>query len=349
MDDRKELFKSMILGYMTYSNKELTEEKSEDLFQKCIAETSKRLKVDRKHLEDVLYSPYFLSVMSFDLLPDMEEIDYLLRYRMTSIIYYVNVYKHISPRIFRVEKHQAKNLYEPSKEWIELQEKYIENLQSHESTIIFGYTKNIDRLVNDFLRGGKMYESIRVERDNLGFKADESKILKNYRETTKTPSAKGFIEYYIQTLDKIILNSPKVDREFIVYRGKTELFRDDEEGSIFEQKGFSSSNIDLYPAIQYAGLTRISKLQYHSLPSYSFSYVEKIIIPKGASVLSIRYSTSFYHFDPEILFPRMSRFKIVRTCKMQEMYYIYETDPMHEDRKGTPKWSGNMCLIEYLQ
>jgi len=352
--DRGDIIKNILGGYISYK-KGIPLKKSLEFIQKCSQYTTKKLNISDEDVEDVIYSPRFISVFSWDIPRDKKRMEYLMGEGFGSSTESINELSYLPLELFippnyetmegyekgeyiidnEDEIEEIGNVFRPSKEWIYSQKKYTESLSMLDKLIINAYTARGDQLVNDYLRA----EDKSV---NFGYGPNEHVyFVLVYEYKDQGGKEENFAKFLYEKLQSIIAGSPPVDRDFITYRGKQILSRDDKKGDIIRQQGFSSTTLDLYSGMEYADPKSISKTKS------SFEYVEKIIIPKGSRVLLIK-ELSTYPEDPEILLPHNSRFQIIEKCKKKSFYHtggtIYGTGAL----ENVEEVSGKVCLIEYI-
>ena len=276
------------------------------------------------------------------------------------------------------------NMSLPSTDWIQKQKDYLANLSYTDYLVIKMYTGMFcyeHVIINNYMRTGKIKTSYfnRIMECNptlidIFYK---SKLATSKGEITFVEEEmKEFAEFVVERLNKIILESPKVDREFIVYRGKKRgLFRPDLKKENYMLKGFVSTSMNILSAQRFAG-----QYQHPRLHPYLedddvkdvtfFDYIEKIIIPPG--------SRGFLWTDlgeSEIILPMDSRFKVLEVCEpgkiLNTRRLAYRADKIYkeeldsesifsylknlisssyekEDSFSVPFYKGNMCLVEYI-
>lgn len=336
--ERREIIKFLLEGYVSYKKK-VSLEKSKNIIQNCIKHTAKELGISEKEVKNVIFNIRYISIYSANIPTDSETLNLIDQNDLSEFSRPVGIHKYIDPETLLsyndigYEKTRAladtySEFLDPSIEWFEQQKSYSNNLSYLEKEIVGFYTSlEGDKDINDYVRDGDAAQ--RADLTN----ADHHDFIAvaHYEKTHKNPTDGGFWEYVSQLLNKIIVNSPPVDRDFITYRGKREeLFREDQDaGFLFRQKGFSSTTLDLDAAILYAGTKEIYPVDTF------FSYIEKIIIPKGSRVLWINELSSFDR-DPEILLPLNQRFKVLAKCDKNDFYF------------GGLWLKGEVCLTEYI-
>ena len=258
------------------------------------------------------------------------------------------------------------NLNLPSPEWIDKQETYSINLSEIDSMIVQYYTVEGSYLVNDYLRQGRQVTQSIIEWFKSSHNFFKVIFFKYYKKVNRggkkftmneiselmsdSEEIKKFIEFFITRLNKIIVSSPKVDKEFIVYRGKLELSRPDtKRGTVYSTDGFSSTSINM----------RVGVEEFAINGDKEFKYLEKIIIPPGSLVLWLN-PLSYFTDQVEIVLPDRSQFRILEHCdrsttfKQKVLRKIFHTEgvrPVLADENSYPiptPMTVNLCLVEYI-
>jgi hypothetical protein len=215
----------------------------------------------------------------------------------------------------------------PSKEFLEAQGVYNENLTNLEKIALEGYSYQGDGFVNNYLRGNKdevLDELIHMQNNYkfvfntiLGKSLSEkdlnlegiefmNDVYQDYpREERftmmldeikfrnfKREAAKRAFEYVISSLENIILNAPRPERDMMVYRGvmTTDYLKPNE---IIPISGFFSTSFDFDVALDYAFNAERRKGEQGVILS--------ILIPKGTPGLVRGYGE--YDYEAEYILP----------------------------------------------
>ena len=141
----------------------------------------------------------------------------------------------------------------PSSNWINLQIKYLNNLDSFDKKVIRLYTNIGDKLMNSYIRNkmlmnNQIFQYMKTYY-NSHFKETYQEKLKSQPLTFN--SVERYIKILIYQLQKIILNSPQIDKSFYVYRGrKDKLITINDR--IYQTDSFTSASAFTTVAIKFS-------------------------------------------------------------------------------------------------
>ena len=263
-------------------------------------------------------------------------------------------YKYIDPLKLTDKSYIARlnNLGLPSTKWIKEQEIYSMNLSFTDTLIVRIYTGQGASFVNSYLREDRhltpenlsIFKEISTAYKKAFFKYYEEKTMKLGEKFTmdkmlaamsKKKYIGEFAEFFALRLDKIIYESPVVDKEFIVYRGKSDLSRLDKKEDTYISKGFSSTTINKFVALSFSTSTR-----------EEFSYLEKIIIPCGSHGLWAPIHG--ISREDEIILPDSSQFRVLEECQYSTMFRKHRMRNMKHEKEHLSEIEERMSLPEKI-
>jgi hypothetical protein len=232
--------------------------------------------------------------------------------------------KNITPQI-AVDMY---NLFLPSEAWFDRQYSILQNVTQEESDFLRLYTFHGDVFLNSYLRNGR-----KVSDSDIKYVLSKSSTFRRFlslSEPTEDLRKKlqDFAERFYSTLQSLISNSPLTDKEFIVYRGQQQLYRADRKGDFYTTEGFTSTSLKLNVALEFS----------RHATSFSFSYLEYIIVPVGSRVL-LNDIHSELRQEKEVMFPVDSRFRVIEECGESEII---------QSEKVLFSHRGKACLVEYI-
>jgi hypothetical protein len=326
--------------------------------QKCLISTSKKVGIKKEQVRTIVSSLYFICVYSTefssytedlaDRIDNMsyEQIENLSNdYVSTEVLFdLINFYGYVDiDHLKNVDS--LLRFYKPSDTWLLQQLIYSENLTDFETRILHLYTYKGDRFINSYLRQNNKFSSENVSYviKNIKIFNKFMKIDKIMAETEILRRMNDFAQLFIRTLSEIIDKAPSVDKEFIVYRGKQELYRVDRVPEVFTSLGFVSTSILLDVALDFAIDDSMDpdKSDLENLSRNDYMYLEKIIVPVGAKVM-LNNIHSYYEMEQEVLFPIDSTFKVLKECKDDLKMIVPRGYDTYQPARG------KTCLVEYL-
>lgn len=221
------------------------------------------------------------------------------------------------------------NNHLPTQIWYQKQEQYMASLTDYEMEIIHNYTHKGDKILNTCIRYGinqgiEMLKKMNRNYNYVFSKAlaigvteadlsdegreylkdiyddDFDELLMSYDSNYFKPEVtKNGLENVIGILNKIINESPTVDREFKVFRGmkikSSDLFQD----KIITPKGFTSVSTDMMVAGIYS--TELNERQGGTMTIFT--------VPKDSHILSIQ-NVSQYKDEFELLLSSQIKFRV---------------------------------------
>ena len=247
----------------------------------------------------------------------------------------LNNYRYIDPKL--LESHlfiaNLNNMLLPSIQWIKKQKRYIQSLTSVEKSVLDYYKYNhhifsSEKINNETnlkkfanASSGKIKSHVFYNNKSVFKEYYKQKLKKMKMRFTLEKMEKGmsdkktledFLKFYYKTLENIILKSPKVDKDFIVYCK--------EENSSHGKKEYISRGFE-------TGFLRMESNVYHYqhksdergfVPKFIGYDQNKIIIPKDSRVL---YNDYISGTNGGVTFSLRSKFKILGKYKNIPMFY----------------------------
>lgn len=192
--------------------------------------------------------------------------------------------------------------YGPSKKWLKAQEQYIEKLSCYEEVkkgnmttttwiegcdrtpykILQAYSQYGDVVINNYLRETKSLDEIN----------QYMSIKRVFSDVLPDEDLEIRLNYIVNTLNKLIIEAPKLDKDIIVYRGVTKM--PFQPGDTIPIKGFLSTSVHIGVALNFARGTSPTLLVIHvpagtpclfnSFASWDSQEAE-IIFPPGINII----------------------------------------------------------------
>lgn len=154
-----------------------------------------------------------------------------------------------------LQKHYVVNeLKYKNIDWYDEQIKYINNLTQRQKEILFFYTLTGDKIVNNYLRD-TLTESLVQNILFTGIKNPFRQLYSNISDKEYTTNIIMYIKKYINELEEIIHNSPKLKTPLKVFRGVAEsnYIKDALQNNKILTKGFLSTSMNIESATLFAG------------------------------------------------------------------------------------------------
>jgi hypothetical protein len=214
--------------------------------------------------------------------------------------------------------------YGVSESWYRAQQKYLRDLPINIQNDIFNYSHKGDAIINDYLRGqeAEVLEDLKAMNDNYDFpfsgllsealtEADlnddgiefmnevyegdfEGMLGEVHVEYFHPNAIKKAFQHLIYRLNEIIINSPAIEKDLIVYRGvKDRSYL--KEGEEVQVQGLISTTFNFQVALDYA---------YGSGDKQGT--VLAILLPAGSHGLVL--SNSMYQNESEVILPTGTTF-----------------------------------------
>lgn len=181
----------------------------------------------------------------------------------------------------------------PMAQTIKQQKEYIVNLTNEEKEILESYTGSFYTVINDFLRGKKIPSNnlarmilspnyltlfkqglkipkfVRDDMDHIAtinmfsgtYANDIADVTRRLRTSKKGKQyMKKFAGKYIEKLNKIVLNAPRSQKEFLLYRGMNNAPNNYKKDKIVTRKPIQSWTLDPQVALQFGDYIQVLRV-----------------------------------------------------------------------------------------
>lgn len=183
----------------------------------------------------------------------------------------------------------------PTYQFMKAQYDFLNGLSIDKIKLLKLYSHNGDVLINKYIR-----DKFQITDDLIEYYADHEEILQEYYDTD---DVEAFLQHFYREMTDLLKNAPKVDRDFVLYRGSrtVEYFYGAVDG-IYLNSGFISTTLDPDIALEFA----------------DENYMHEIIVPKGTPLVYNAYTR--YPSEIELILSDKTYFLI--TKPFQSRIYV---------------------------